>query len=371
MSEEIDKISAQKALKHQQEEAEALNIDVSKVKRASVEEENDAFSSVPEDLENLNGVTSAFHFNEEDDSIWKQESFISAAYMPWRIPSEFLAGQPANPNLQAPREAKLLVLSILRSSFTMSVTAMPYLLNAKHNHPKPYTLDEIQKEFHDFGFSGDSSLCSPEKKAEIQKEHWIEILKLRNGWGSFFSPNTPFSSNYLEYEKIGPNARIFEVHVLDGFHRKLSLHLSPKLFYREKGYIPCSMVFQSPDQRIATTIQMNRARGSHQIDVMSDLVVELKRRRWTDEKIMKQLGMEKEEIYRLQRTTGLASLFEDEDFNDDWELAYVRDLKKDSETESIDNTVVGEMQEVGRVAVIDKKVSKEQAISTAKMMEYK
>lgn len=369
--EEPKEFQVAQARSHQADEAAALGIDASKIKRTSVSDENDAFEGVSEELENLNGVVNAFHFDENDPKFWKIKDYTSAAYLPWRVPGEFVSGQSGNPNIQAPREAKLLVQSILRSSFTMCITAVPALLTEKDKHPQPYTLKEIQEEFSDFGFAGDSSLMTEEERKALQLEHHLEILKYRNGWEKPFAQNSSVPAtleNLAQLETLGDGPRIKMVQVIDGFHRKISLHLSAKLFYREQGYLPCAFVFQSPDERLASVVQFNRARGSHQLDVMADLVVELKRRRWSDEKIQKQLGMEMEEIYRLQRTTGIASLFTDSEFNEDWELSMVADLKKDAETEHIDNSNVGQMKEMGRGATLDKMQSKEMAASTAAMM---
>ncbi len=73
------------------------------------------------------------------------------------------------------------------------------------------------------------------------------------------------------------------------------------------------------EDRIAATIRHNRARGVHQVDAMSDIVLDLRRRNWTDEKIGRELGMEPDEVLRLAQVSGLAALFEDEDFSEAWE----------------------------------------------------
>lgn len=104
--------------------------------------------------------------------------------------------------------------------------------------------------------------------------------------------------------------------VIDGFHR----HLVGK----EMGMsiLPVVVVnserTERPD-RIASTIRHNRARGKHQIGNMSDIVQELARRNWTDKKIAKELGMDQDEVLRLKQITGLAELFDDEEFSEAWE----------------------------------------------------
>ena len=72
-------------------------------------------------------------------------------------------------------------------------------------------------------------------------------------------------------------------------------------------------------QRIASTIRHNRARGKHQVEAMSDIVLDLRKRNWSNEKIAKKLGMDADEVLRLAQITGLAEMFADKDFNEAWE----------------------------------------------------
>jgi ParB-like chromosome segregation protein Spo0J len=104
--------------------------------------------------------------------------------------------------------------------------------------------------------------------------------------------------------------------VVDGFHR----HLVGK----EMGltHLPVVVVNNESTERndrIASTIRHNRARGKHKISSMSDIVVELSRQNWNDERIAKELGMDADEVLRLKQITGLAELFENEDFDEAWE----------------------------------------------------
>lgn len=104
--------------------------------------------------------------------------------------------------------------------------------------------------------------------------------------------------------------------VVDGFHR----HLVGK----EMGltHLPVVVVNNESaerNDRIASTIRHNRARGKHKISSMSDIVVELSRQNWNDERIAKELGMDADEVLRLKQITGLAELFESEDFDEAWE----------------------------------------------------
>ena len=70
---------------------------------------------------------------------------------------------------------------------------------------------------------------------------------------------------------------------------------------------------------MASTIRHNRARGKHQVDAMSEIVIELKNRSWRNTRIAKELGMDEEEVLRLCQISGIEHLFSDKDFSRDWE----------------------------------------------------
>jgi ParB-like chromosome segregation protein Spo0J len=73
---------------------------------------------------------------------------------------------------------------------------------------------------------------------------------------------------------------------------------------------------------MASTIRHNRARGKHKVESMSDIVIELSRRNWSDEKIAKNLGMDSDEVLRLKQISGLAEMFLDEDFSEAWDVIF-------------------------------------------------
>jgi ParB-like chromosome segregation protein Spo0J len=110
--------------------------------------------------------------------------------------------------------------------------------------------------------------------------------------------------------------------VVDGFHRNRVGKECLDVHARVHGYLPVVQIKASQvdkSDRMASTIRHNRARGKHRVDAMSDIVLELKRRNWSDEKIGKNLGMDPDEILRLTQIGGLAEMFADEDFSQAWE----------------------------------------------------
>lgn len=112
------------------------------------------------------------------------------------------------------------------------------------------------------------------------------------------------------------------IEVVDGFHRHRVGKESEDVRNRVHGYLPVVQIRptqEDKNDRMAATIRHNRARGAHKVESMSDIVVELKRRFWSDERIATELGMDADEVLRLQQITGLASVFADENFSEAWE----------------------------------------------------
>lgn len=112
-----------------------------------------------------------------------------------------------------------------------------------------------------------------------------------------------------------------KIEVIDGFHRNRVGKESVVIKDRVKGYLPVVDIRKeqsSKNDRIASTIRHNRARGKHQVDAMSEIVIELKNRNWSNKRISKQLGMDEEEVLRLCQVSGLEHLFSDKDFNRAW-----------------------------------------------------
>ena len=103
--------------------------------------------------------------------------------------------------------------------------------------------------------------------------------------------------------------------IVDGFHRYQVLKTSKRIYEREKGLLPVVVIDKDMSNRMASTIRHNRARGTHNIELMSDIVAELDRIGMTDEWIMKNIGMDRDELLRLKQITGLADLFADKEFS--------------------------------------------------------
>jgi len=109
--------------------------------------------------------------------------------------------------------------------------------------------------------------------------------------------------------------------IVDGFHRYRIMLEYPDIYQREQGMLPVSVIDKPLDYRMASTIRHNRARGSHNVNLMSNIVSELHELGRSDAWIAQHLGMDRDEILRLKQVTGLAALFEEIHFSKAWEPA--------------------------------------------------
>ncbi len=131
------------------------------------------------------------------------------------------------------------------------------------------------------------------------------------------------------------DAEIDKYVVVDGFHRYLILKTSKRIFERERGLLPIVVLDKAMHDRMASTIRHNRARGTHNIELMSSIVAELVEIGKGDRWICKHIGMSPDELLRLKQITGVAALFANREFSDSW------DVKRDGE-DNIDQNMVFE-----------------------------
>lgn len=126
----------------------------------------------------------------------------------------------------------------------------------------------------------------------------------------------PIVCYYLEAEDI--------YEIVDGFHRYTVMMTCKDIRERENGLMPVVTIEKDISQRMASTIRHNRARGSHSVDLMVNIVAELVESGMSDEWIAKNIGMDADELLRLKQISGLAALFADKDFSKAW----IKDLNE-------------------------------------------
>lgn len=103
--------------------------------------------------------------------------------------------------------------------------------------------------------------------------------------------------------------------IVDGFHRYTIMKTHKDIFDREKGLLPVVVIDKDENNRMASTIRHNRARGSHSIELMTNIVSELVKSGMGDDWILKQIGMDADELLRLKQLSGLAELFRNREFS--------------------------------------------------------
>lgn len=111
-----------------------------------------------------------------------------------------------------------------------------------------------------------------------------------------------------------PDEDIYEI--VDGYHRYTTLKTSKRINEREGGMLPVVVIDKPISDRMASTIRHNRARGSHSIELMSNIVAELVQAGMSDAWILKHIGMDRDELLRLKQITGIAALFKDREFSE-------------------------------------------------------
>jgi len=125
--------------------------------------------------------------------------------------------------------------------------------------------------------------------------------------------NDGYTQPIVAYEEDGHYT------IVDGFHRNRVGKEYPEISKRVHGHLPITIINKPLQDRMASTIRHNRARGTHAIAPMSKVVEELYFLGWSDKKIAEQLGMEKDEVLRLKQFTGLGNLFKHREFSKAWQ----------------------------------------------------
>lgn len=197
-----------------------------------------------------------------------------------------------------------------------------FLLESMEFDKKIEVINELREFIHGF---------SPFKNEPVDFVKWV---KNENVVANDYNPNkvAPPEMELLEISIINDgytqpivtwdNPEKSKIEVIDGFHRNRVGKESKLVNKRVMGYLPVVNIRteqSGKNDRIASTIRHNRARGKHQVNAMSEIVIELKNRNWTNQRIAKQLGMDEEEVLRLCQISGLEHLFGDQDFSNSWE----------------------------------------------------
>lgn len=149
----------------------------------------------------------------------------------------------------------------------------------------------------------DANEYNPNKVATPEMNLLYESIKL----DGYTQPIVAYKKDDGHYE------------IVDGFHRNRVGKEHEDIKERIHGYLPLTIINKPLDERMGSTIRHNRARGTHQIRSMSEIVMDLSIEGWTDEEISTKLGMEMDEVLRLKQITGLKEAFSNHEFSKSWE----------------------------------------------------
>lgn len=176
------------------------------------------------------------------------------------------------------------------------------------------------------------------KHNPVSKVQWIPIEQVQ---ANDYNPNsvakTEMKLLYTSIKNDGytqPIVTIFDPDtnkyiIVDGFHRHATMKLNKDIHELNRGLLPIVVIDKPINDRMASTVRHNRARGKHSINGMANMVFHMLDEGWDDAYICNQLGMEPDEIIRLKHVTGFSKLFENHAYKKAWETKRQIQLKKE------------------------------------------
>lgn len=168
---------------------------------------------------------------------------------------------------------------------------------------------------------------SPNKDMPIDLIHWVPVEKVQaNDYNPNAVPKTEMNLLYVSVKNDGYTQPVVTIYdekidkyvIIDGFHRYSTLRNNADLQERTHGLLPIVVLRKDINDRMASTVRHNRARGKHSVEGMSNMVYEMLKNGWKDEDICNELGMSADELVRLKHVTGFSKLFKDAQFRKEW-----------------------------------------------------
>ena len=161
----------------------------------------------------------------------------------------------------------------------------------------------------------------------INEVLWMPIEKVQaNDYNPNKVANKEMGLLYTSISHDGYTQPIVTVHdkvkdkyvIIDGFHRYFTCKSDPDILESTEGCVPIVVLKKDINDRMASTVRHNRARGAHSVDGMSNMVFEMLKNGWADNDICNELGMEVEELLKLKHITGFSKLFENVEYHKSW-----------------------------------------------------
>lgn len=169
---------------------------------------------------------------------------------------------------------------------------------------------------------------SPLKEQPVNRVRWV---KIEDVCPNDYNPNSVakvemgllhtsiMHDGYTQPVVTIYDEKIKKYVIIDGFHRYFTCKTSKEILERNRGYLPIVVLDKDINDRMASTVRHNRARGAHSVQGMSSMVFQMLENGWQDEEICNELGMTAEELLKLKHITGFSKLFEDAEYNRAWQ----------------------------------------------------
>jgi ParB-like chromosome segregation protein Spo0J len=186
---------------------------------------------------------------------------------------------------------------------------------------------------------------SPQQSQPVNYVRWVPIEKVQ---ANDYNPNSVAKNEmrllYVSILHDGYTQPVVTVYdesidkyvIVDGFHRYTTMRLNKDIAERNNGLLPIVVIDKPINDRMASTVRHNRARGKHSVSGMANMVFQMLDNGWTDEAICAELGVEPDELIRLKHVTGFSKLFENVEYRKSWETKRQVELRKQYEKESQD-----------------------------------
>lgn len=178
----------------------------------------------------------------------------------------------------------------------------------------------------------------------IDRVYWVDIEKVE---ANDYNPNSVAGKEmrllYTSIKHDGYTQPVVTIYdeekgkyvIVDGFHRYFTCKSNDDIRERNKGRLPIVVIDKEINDRMASTVRHNRARGAHSVDGMANMVFSMLEEGWGDAEICNQLGMEPEELLRLKHITGFSKLFENAEYKKAWVTKSQILIKKKYEEENV------------------------------------
>lgn len=213
----------------------------------------------------------------------------------------------------------------------MVLTAKQLLKEEIENAPDPIAyLRDIRGWLHEE--------LSKHSSNPVDNVQWVDAEKVQ---ANNYNPNSVAKNEmallYTSIKHDGYTQPIVTIYdeendkyvIVDGFHRHLTLKTHKDIAEACHGMLPVVVIKKDMNDRMASTVRHNRARGKHSVDGMSNMVFKMLDNGWSDSAICAELGMEADELIRLKHITGFSKLFEDVDYQKSWETKRQIKLRKE------------------------------------------